>query len=452
MGCGVALSEILFRRSEPVIQRRGVHFDLKGFPPSFSRLLEWVKLAAQLRFNVILVEWEDMFPWQFDPRLRSESCYTEAEVREFAEVCRQHGIEIVPLVQSLGHAENVLSKSGYEDLREVGHRSDVFHPLHPESPKVIQKMVAEVLELLPETRWFHLGGDEAYTLGKHPASQTFIQEHGMAQLYMRQLRPVLQDLKERGIRPVLWHDEVVRWSREDLRVLAPDMDLMVWGYSGDPRDAETYHHRLPHAERLQDAGFPLWAATAFKGASGANSYYPKTEVLQKATCGWVALDETFSWEGVVATGWSRYASGRIQTEPFDVALDALINTAVILHEGDAVADKAQRKQWMEQQGLKEHFQVCFKIAEELTVRMEKVWTFIRHSEEQLANLLVEPARAGSGIEEILLEVLTSEMVEIEKLFQQWGKLLEGRIAPPWFARYHQTHVLPVYAAIERLKK
>src|SRR5690606_7931137 len=127
--------------------------------------------------------WEDMFPWQFDPRLRSESCYTEAEVREFAEVCRQHGIEIVPLVQSLGHAENVLSKSGYEDLREVGYRSDVFHPLHPESPKVIQKMVTEVLELLPETRWFHLGGDEAYTLGKHPASQTFIQEHGMAQLY-----------------------------------------------------------------------------------------------------------------------------------------------------------------------------------------------------------------------------------------------------------------------------
>ncbi|EIQ01874.1 hypothetical protein OpiT1DRAFT_00450 [Opitutaceae bacterium TAV1] len=86
-------------------------------------------------------------------------------------------------------------------------------------------------------------------------------------------------------------------------------------------------------EKLHAAGCTLWAATAYKGADGPGANLPDTGRRQIATQAWVELTPRFALRGVFATGWSRYASGRIQVTPLDGALDSLVNTAVILHEG-----------------------------------------------------------------------------------------------------------------------
>lgn len=440
----------MFEAATPAIRIRGVHLDLKGLPPPFPRLLQWVELVAALKFNLILVEWEDTFPWKFDTRLRGETVYSEEEIARFAEACRKHKIEIVPLVQSLGHAENVLAKAGYESLREVAHRTDVFHPLHPGSADLIATMLEEVLELLPETRRFHLGCDEADTLGQHPASRACIETHGVAALYRQHLAPLIDYLEARQIRPLLWHDGMVHWPMEELVQLGRRVDLVVWGYTGDPADPATYHHRLPHAQQLQAAGCRLWAATAFKGASGANSDRPDTDRLQTATLGWIALAPRFCWEGVIATGWSRYASGRIQTEPFDAALDSLVNTAAILHDG-AAPGLARCEAWLDAHGEGDLFRQRKAALERLTLHTRKAWDFLRHLEEQLALLAVEPGRAHSGIEEVLLDILATQLADQEKAAAEVEMLLEASVAKPWMAQYNRVRIAPIRAALERLR-
>src|SRR5690349_3888505 len=106
-----------------------VHLDLKGVPPTFGRLLELLPIFAAAGYNAILVEWEDMFPWVMDKRFRNETAYTADEVRRFHAEAARHKLEIIPLVQCLGHMETPLQFPEYAHLREVPHKSDVLNPL-----------------------------------------------------------------------------------------------------------------------------------------------------------------------------------------------------------------------------------------------------------------------------------------------------------------------------------
>ena len=74
----------LFASAQPVVGQRCVHLDLKGTPPSSERLLSLLKMFSAARYNSILVEWEDAFPWTVDERFRSETAYSPDVVRKFA--------------------------------------------------------------------------------------------------------------------------------------------------------------------------------------------------------------------------------------------------------------------------------------------------------------------------------------------------------------------------------
>ncbi len=444
----------LFRRAQgcEAIKVRGVHLDLKGMPPTFPRLLELVRLFAELKFNLLLIEWEDAFPWVCDERLRSADSYTEEEITILSRECKRLGLEIVPLVQGVGHAENALSLEGYEAMREVPDRTDVYHPLHSGAPELVRRMVLDVLALLPDVRRFHLGGDEAYTLGQHPASAALVAAEGHEALYLRQLEPALQELEQREIRPLLWHDEMIHWSPEKLRALGKRVDLLVWGYSGDPRDPTTYHHRLPHAEKLREAGCRLWAATAHKGADGPCSSAPSPLRREIATRAWVEMNTAFGWVGVISSGWSRYSSGRSQVDPLEASLDSLVNTAVILHDGEPHENGlAACEAWLGVQEGGRHFLRLRELMTELADHAEKGWRRVRMLEEQRINLHLEPRRAGSGIEGMILDLLDADVNAMKQLEPEIETRFSG-LVPAWCARFFpQVRRQPLEEAAARLR-
>lgn len=439
----------LFSNPSPAVSTRGVHLDLKGMPPLFPRLKELVQLFAKLRFNVLLVEWEDTFPWTCEPRLRGNFHYSEEQVIEFAALCDSLGIEFVPLVQSLGHAENVLRLEGYEDLREVPQRTDVFHPLHPRSPQIVKEMVEDVLRVLPNTKRFHLGGDEVYTLGEHPESQRFAEQHGREALYLQQLQPTLELLQQHAIRPLLWHDEFVHWNEEALKAIAPQVDLMVWGYTGDPRDSTTYHHRLPHAEKLQACGFPLWAVSAYKGADGPCSNFPNIPKRTANTAAWVDMQSEFPWLGIICSAWSRYASGRTQVEPLETSLDSLVSNAATLYNGQAPSEQEVEDCLKELQEW-ERFHSNHALLREFDIAQKNAWWQVQQLEEQQVNLTLEPTRAHSGVEGM---ILVHFQRNVEKMRDLGLKLEEAfqDLTPDWCNRnYHLCRQRPIEIAYQRL--
>ena len=92
----------IFSKQEARIPLRMIHFDLKGTPPTFSRLLEWLDLVKLSRYNCVLLEWEDTFPWTIEKRFRGKTCYTLEQINEFTKKASELDIQIVPLIQSMG--------------------------------------------------------------------------------------------------------------------------------------------------------------------------------------------------------------------------------------------------------------------------------------------------------------------------------------------------------------
>ena len=277
------------RAKTGVVKTRGLHLDLKGTQPTFRRLISLLDVAKAAGYNALLVEWEDTFPWSIDERWRSETAYTQAQVRKFAEEAKARGLEIIPLVQSLGHMETPLTPPEYEDLREIPFRSDSLNPLADGASDLVMGMVEEVLELLPGVKRFHLGGDESWTFGKAPDTAKFIKRHGKAELYRRHIEPVIDMLNARGVRPILWSDMMHDWPMADLRRFVKKVDLCPWGYEGHP-DQWQFHSATKYIERFAQAGATLWGATAYKGERGT------IRTWRTGTCGRRTRSRGRRWE------------------------------------------------------------------------------------------------------------------------------------------------------------
>jgi len=320
-----------FRQSFPIIASRGVHLDLKGMPPTFPRLLSLLDDFAALRYTHILVEWEDSFPWSVDAAFRSPTAYSEDQVRQFVEKAERLGLELIPLVQTLGHMENFLKGDHYKSLRERPDGDETINPLAPEAASFVQSLILDVLRLMPRVKRFHLGGDEAWApgyAGGNPAVREFFACHGAASLYVQHMNALMPLLESRNIRPMLWHDMMTDWDIASLMPLSARADLVVWAYDGGTP--------LPHEAlaRFKEAGFTVWGATAYKGADGVMADRPNCAQRIANARAWIEATRRHGLAGIISTGWSRYTYHSPQCEAVEAAWDMVIAHAILLHEGD----------------------------------------------------------------------------------------------------------------------
>lgn len=299
------------------------HLDLKGMPPVFERLLEHLELYAAAGYNAVLVEWEDMFPWQFNRKVCNPNAYTTEQINLFSRRAKELNLEVIPLIQSIGHLEFILGWPEFAHLREVPERIDGLNPALPEATELIGKLIDDILELLPEIKRFHLGGDEAYTLGQAVENQAFIQQHGKDALYMKHMEPLLEKLNLRGIMPMLWADMMHDWTEEQLLSLAEKTELVVWGYQGNPV-LNSSHSSRKHIDNMHSHNIRLWAAMACKGADGIDCMLPDYNARMENARIWLDALNEFDFEGMIVTAWSRYDSTSVNCDPAEGALDCIV--------------------------------------------------------------------------------------------------------------------------------
>ncbi|XP_062503824.1 hexosaminidase D-like [Corticium candelabrum] len=288
-------------------RHRLVHIDLKGAPPKMSYLLQLLPHFKQLGASGLLVEYEDMYPYEGELKvLQRKEAYKKEEVLEFIQRASALGLDIVPLVPTFGHLEFVLKQSKFKSIRALPDDLSALSATNKDSLDVVKKLIEDVMRLHPRSKWIHLGGDEVDNLRR---SKSDVQSKlGKDDLYLRHMKPVLEFVRERfnGIRSIIWHDMLVDWSVSSLSELASLAEPMLWEYR-------------PHADmfmvdemlRRFSSAFPrIWAASAFKGASGQlTDFVPITERIQNHVS-WMRILQKFPGPGqlvgIALTGWSRY--------------------------------------------------------------------------------------------------------------------------------------------------
>ena len=228
---------------KPSKELRGLHIGLPA-RENFNfvrRLFRYVMIP--LRFNLLIVEFAGAMRFDKHPEI-SEGWLRAAEnhkaglqppmphssmvargtllekheVAQLLEWARELGIEIVPEVQSFGHAqyityahpelaERIETPDGdvdtrADDTKPVGFYPHCYCPSLRESYDLIYDVIDEIVEVVKPTRYVHMGHDEIYHLGRCARCQT----QNPTDLYVKHVCAMYEHLKKKGLGMMIWSD------------------------------------------------------------------------------------------------------------------------------------------------------------------------------------------------------------------------------------------------------
>ena len=233
--------------SQPTII--GAHLDLKGVQPRQEYLSQYLRDLASQGCNTVLVEYEDIFPFRkpIDVAFDRPTVWSRKQLKQFLDEAAECGIEVIPLQQCLGHLEYVLRWDCYRKFAENTDYPATLKLGGADAKALVLSMLRQVLEAHPESRYIHLGMDEARHLGESP----LVQEHGsILKLYLAWLEELCDLVEEYGKTPVIWSDMIEDHYAPGaaLDALRDRVVLMIWDYGS--RGERVVNARVPGGHRV----------------------------------------------------------------------------------------------------------------------------------------------------------------------------------------------------------
>ncbi|XP_037546630.1 hexosaminidase D [Nematolebias whitei] len=393
-----------------------VHLDLKGAPPRVEHLHRLIELLSQLGADGLLVEYEDMFPYESGLQLlqaTAQPAYSREEVLSMQEFAKSRGLEVIPLVQTFGHMEFVLKHRSMWHLREVPHCVGTLNPHKEEGVELVMEMLRQVVSLHPGLSTLHIGADEVYLLGEGEDSKGWLSSpgHSVEQLFLSHVTKVAKAIKETWphLTIIMWDDMMRSMSQDTLKAsgLVGLVQPMLWDYTPNLDVDKT----VSLLEKYCSAGMSdLWAASSFKGSTSVYTCVTCTQRHVDNHLQWLkvsaSLSAAINLRGIAITGWQRYDHLSVLCELMPVAVPSLAACIQTLVYGEFSSEAHN------------------KVTETLGISSVEVEAMERTSAG-------ETLFPGSGLAELIVEL--SRLLNSEDLrFFESNMYMRG-----WFSPHHQ---------------
>src|SRR3972149_1237361 len=253
-GFGFAGAEV---RDWPIHRVRAVHI-LLDTPSDEFHVALIDRILSRFKFNTIVAE-SEYVRWESARNLWHPSGASKEEVAALLQAAREHHIEVIPLIQTLGHAEWLYNNNQNLDLLEIppdqSNARYVYNPLNPRVYEVLFPIFDEAIKLF-QPRYLHIGHDEVRNDVPFPWWAEG-KRLGFGELFVRDTLKLYEFLKSRGVGTMMWGDVLLTndFAREIDR-LPRDIVTVDWQY----QEAARY----PSLSRFVKWGFPTIAATWWK--------------------------------------------------------------------------------------------------------------------------------------------------------------------------------------------
>ena len=232
----------------PKLAHRGVQIPLAQthteYRPEYMRHL--VPQLARWKINALYLYLESFFDFPSLPHSAGPGAMTPADARDLQAWCRAHGMTLIPMLNLLGHAQEILYQQRYRHLAEYGPGMDPrtagganYCPSSREARRLCALMLNDMLDIF-ESEIIHCGGDEVALLGACPRCAGGRVRPDPPTFYVRHFAYLRDLAARRGRRIGLWGDMLLHYgqrasARERARLWTPlrrGTVIYDWHYTG----------------------------------------------------------------------------------------------------------------------------------------------------------------------------------------------------------------------------
>ena len=277
----------------PDMDFRGIHIDLwyhQDRPWYYEYCL---RQLSHYKINAVVFEFEDKLFYTHHPVLSAPGAMPPAEMRRLVALAKRYYIDIVPLVQTLGHVNFIAKHAEFARLREVAMSNWQLCPLKQGTFDLIRDVLDDVMDAVQPAKYFHIGGDEARELGMGPECQQKWGDKAAVESYKLWLNFICNYLKQHGKTAIVWDDMFLRhFQPGDLAKLPDNLIYVRWSYG-----TGTFPERQ---KQLLKLNYPVWIATA---AQTMTPIFPDQNLRVFNNSNFIPDAVRLGIRGVVNTAW-----------------------------------------------------------------------------------------------------------------------------------------------------
>src|SRR5579875_461546 len=186
----------------PTLAFRGAHlFVGKEALPFHEKLID--RVFSRLKLNRMVIECE-YTAWKSHPELHVPFAMSPHDLAKEVAFCRDHFMEPIPLIETLGHAQWLFANNQHKDLAEDVNTPYAYNVNDQRTYRIVFDIFNEAISLF-HPHLFHIGHDEVTLFGKYPARPKN-QQDGLVKLFVADTKRLHDWLAKRDIRTMIWSD------------------------------------------------------------------------------------------------------------------------------------------------------------------------------------------------------------------------------------------------------
>jgi hypothetical protein len=229
---------------------RGIQMDLARHMETVDYILRHTDAAARDGFNTLVLYLEARVRTDAFPHRPAADSYSLADMDRVVRHARGNGMEVIPVVATLGHCEQFLACA---PLRSLGEARDgcgrfgapsgggsVLCPSQEATYDFLGRYLRELTQVFTGPN-LHVGLDEAWDLGYCRLCRRRWERDGLASLFMGHLRRMHGIVGQLGRRLWMW-DDFFELSPDSVTEIPRDIVLCHWCYDEviDPEGARAH--------------------------------------------------------------------------------------------------------------------------------------------------------------------------------------------------------------------
>ena len=413
------------------------HVDLRVQIMPMPTLKALAKEISTLGFNTLIMEWEATYPYKQHSIISNRYAYSREEVTEFINYSEGLGLDVIPLQQSLGHAEYILMHERYAYLRADKRNLSQIDPTRLDVARdFFTELYSDMLST-HQSQYVHIGGDETRILDCKRCQEAWGddgEELGKSKLYVEYMTMIAEIVIAQGKTPLLWADMILAHP-DAIADMPKNVIYIDWNY-GWKFDRFGENPRT----LIKEYGLKFWGASSIR--SSPDDYHVTSwSKHMKNQVVYVSYARESGFEGMVLTSWS--TSGEYGYEWFwpevveifplrQVYPHAYPNDAFRMNTLGFIEAVQQEKTFKPKDFAHQYAQQRFGLT---AGESEKLWNIL--TDESLNNKVIIGSSPLSGIKGLPdnKRVVSVTLAKVRELQAALTKIVPKK-NPKEFAHYH----------------